>query len=324
MLGGANAMEDVKSNVKKRREERIRQLTAGDIVGYVPEAQQLGTSKSPISPISPMSHPADSRASASTTSPSATIPSTTTSSSSNNFSSMEADPELAWKHNNPWKNKFENDIPDKPTRNKSYFWRGQGIRLLVSVIIFAGIYGIQNVQTSWSFPVQSAIVQSLTHEMDFSKVEVWYEDTFGGSPSFIPIFKHNDPQGVKVEGKAGFVTPLQGTIVSSFAVSMKGIEILPNDKSASSINVQSISTGRVIAVNQDAVTGKTVVIQHTGGYISSYGRMEQVFVQKNDWIEGGEWIGSLPATTSSPQATLYFSIEKDKKYIDPTDVIMID
>jgi stage IV sporulation protein FA len=309
-------MEDVKSNVKKRREERIRQLTAGDIVGYVPEAQQAGTSKSPISP---MSHPADSRASASTTSPSATTPS-----SSNNFSSIESDPELVWKHNNPWKNKFEDNIPDKSTRHKSYFWRGQGIRLLVCVLIFGAIYGIQNVKTSWSFPVQSAIVQSLTHEMDFSKVEVWYEDTFGGSPSFIPIFKHNDSQGVKVEGKAGFVTPLQGKIVSSFAISMKGIEIIPNEKSASSINVQSISTGRVIAVNQDAVTGKTVVIQHTGGYISSYGRMEQVFVQKNDWIEGGEWIGSLPATTSNPQATLYFSIEKDKKYIDPTDVIMID
>lgn len=321
MLGGANAMEDVKSNVKKRREERIRQLTAGDIVGYAPEAQQTNTSKSSISP---MSDPAGSRASASTPStPSPPSPSTTTSSSSKSFSSMEADPELAWKHNNPWKNKFENDAPDKPTR-KSYFWRGQGIRLLVSVIIFAGIYGIQNVQTSWSFPVQSVIVQALTHEMDFSKVEVWYEDTFGGSPSFIPIFKHNDPQGVKVEGKAGFVAPLQGKIVSSFAVSMKGIEIIPNDKSASGINVQSISTGRVIAVNQDAVTGKTVVIQHTGGYISSYGRMEQVFVQKNDWIEGGEWIGSLPATTSNPEATLYFSIEKDKKYIDPTDVIMID
>lgn len=322
MLGGVNPVEDIKSNVKKRRDERIRQLTAGDIVGQsnsvqqflhqspqqaVTKSQQAGTSKTTMSP---MSNSVD--------------PSQATPSLSNNFSSMEADPELAWKHNNPWQNKFENDIPDKPTRNKSYFWRGQGIRLLVSVIIFAGIYGIQNVQTSWSFPVQSAIVQSLTHEMDFSKVEVWYEDTFGGSPSFIPIFKHNDPQGVKVEGKAGFVTPLQGTIVSSFAVSMKGIEILPNDKSASSINVQSISTGRVIAINQDAVTGKTVVIQHTGGYISSYGRMEQVFVQKNDWIEGGEWIGSLPATTSNPQATLYFSIEKDKKYIDPTDVIMID
>lgn len=319
MLGGANAMEDVKSNVKKRREERIRQLTAGDIVGYVPEAQQAGSSKSSVSP---MSHSTDSRASAST--PLTPSPSTTTSSSSKGFSSIEADPELAWKHNNPWKNKFENDTPDTPTRSKGHFWRGQGIRLLVSVIIFAGIYAIQNVQTSWSFQVQSAIAQSLTHEMDFSKVEVWYENTFGGSPAFIPIFKHNDPQGVKVEGRAAFVAPLQGKIVSSFAVSMKGIEIIPSEKSASSINVQSISTGRVVAVNQDAVTGKTVVIQHTGGYISSYGRMEQVFVQKNDWIEGGEWIGSLPATTSNPQATLYFSIEKDKKYIDPTDVIMID
>lgn len=304
-------MVDVKSNVKKRREERIRQLTAGDIVGYVPETQQAGISKSSISPIS---HPADSGPSTSTSSPS----------SSKSFSSMETDPELAWKQNNPWKNKFENDIPEKPTRKKTSFWRGQGIRLFLSIIIFAGIYGIQNVQTSWSFPIQSAIVQSLTHEMDFSKVEVWYENTFGGSPSFIPIFKHNDAQGVKVEGKAGFVAPLVGKIASSFAISLKGIEIVPNEKSASGINVQSVQTGRVIAVNQDAVTGKTVVIQHSGGYISSYGRLEQVFVQKNDWIEGGEWIGALPATTSSPQSTLYFSIEKDKKYIDPTDVILID
>lgn len=290
---------DVKTNVKKRREERIRQLTAGDIVNSLSVTTQ--SASEPKSPHTSIDN----------------VPSPIT-------SYEDADPEIVWKHSNPWRNMSDTEDSDRNNNRPYRFWRGQGIRLIISVVIFAAVYGVQYAQFPWSFPVQAAVVQSLTHEMDFSKVEVWYENTFGSSPSFIPIFKHHDSQGIKVEGTAGFVSPLDGKVVSPFAVSLNGIEVSPSGQSASGFSVECVQTGRVIDVKQDAITGKTIVIQHADGYVTTYGRMEQVFVQKNDWIEGGELIGSIPATTSNPQSTLYFSMEKSGQYIDPTDVIMFD
>lgn len=295
-------MIDVKSNVKKRREERIKQLTAGDVVS------SLNTPSEHVTHTNNAKQPS--------TITTTELPITT--------ASGEADPELAWKHNNPWRNSGDTEDSGGNNHKPYQFWRGQGIRIVISAVIFAGIYGVQYLPTSWSFPIQAKIVESLTHEMDFSKVEVWYENTFGGSPSFIPIFKHTESQGVKVEGTAGFESPLDGKIASPFAVSFNGIEVSPSGQSASGISVENVQTGRVIDVKQDAITGKTIVIQHAGGYVTTYGRMEQVFVQKNDWVEGGELIGSLPATTSNPDSTLYFSIKKNGQYIDPTDVITFD
>lgn len=300
---------DVKSNVKKRREERIKQLTAGDVRSTVsPERgrETRGANNSTHGRL--VAH-------------------------SNVTQGEEADPELLWKRGQGrWQDEYgpssssnsRYDSPENFHDRKSSFWRALFIRLVISAALFFGFIGIEKYEPSWSLPVRTFVAQSLTREIDFGAVETWYENNFGGPPSFIPIFKQSQEKGLKVGSPRGFVIPLNGVIAAPFALNLKGVEITPAENSASGVGVQNVETGRVLEITQDAFTGKTVTIQHAGGYTSLYGHLEQPFVQKGDWVETGELIGSLLPSSSSSTPTLYFALKKDDQYIDPTDVIPFD
>ncbi|WMT40125.1 M23 family metallopeptidase [Paenibacillus sp. D2_2] len=129
--------------------------------------------------------------------------------------------------------------------------------------------------------------------MDFGAIEAWYEKNIGGAPSFIPIFNHNEDKGMKVGAAGGFISPLTGNLANPFALSLKGVEVIPKELAADNTMVRSIDTGRVLDVNLDALTGMTVTVQHSNGYKSIYGHLEQALVSKGDWVEGGNPIGSL-------------------------------
>ncbi|GGH33501.1 M23 family metallopeptidase [Paenibacillus segetis] len=296
---------DVKSNVKKRREERIKQLTAGDVISFA--SPERGREKVGVNNTNHGSFMGQS----------------------NLTKGEEADPELLWKRGQGrWQDAYgsssKSERPENFHSRRSSFWRALFIRLVISAALFFGFIGIEKYEPSWSLPVRTFVAQSLTHEIDFGAVETWYEKTFGGAPSFIPIFKQSQDKGLKVGSSGGFVIPLNGVIASPFALSLKGVEITPAEISSSGVGVQNVETGRVLEVTQDAFTGKTVTIQHAGGYTSLYGHLEQPFVQKGDWVETGELIGSLVPSSSSSTSTLYFALKKDDRYIDPTDVIPFD
>ncbi|MDQ0090864.1 stage IV sporulation protein FA [Paenibacillus anaericanus] len=295
---------DVKSNVKKRREERIKQLTAGDVIGN--SLQDRGRGSTVTNNIIP----GKSIAYASTS------------------EREEPDPELLWKRGQGrWQDAYGSgpkDTPDNYHSKGSTFWNMFFIRLIISAAIFFSLWGIEKYEPSWSNPLRTFVAQALTREIDFGAVETWYEKNFGGAPSFIPIFKQAEDKGLKVGTARGFVTPLNGSIATPFAINLKGVEITPLENSSSGVGIQNIETGRVLEITQDAFTGKTVAIQHAGGYVSLYGHLEQPFVEKGDWVETGELIGSLSASSGFPSPTLYFALKKDDRFIDPTDVIPFD
>jgi stage IV sporulation protein FA len=240
----------------------------------------------------------------------------------------EPDPELLWKSGQGnWREPGHTEVGEGavPGNHKSSsFWSMLFMRLVISTAIFIAIWGVNKFEPSWSTPVRAFIAQSLTQELDFGAMESWYEENFGGSPIFIPIFQQVEEKGMKVNSLKGFVTPLNGTVATPFALNLKGIEITPSELSSSGTGVQNIETGRVLEVSQDAFTGKTVSVQHASGMISMYGHLEQLFVEKGDWLETGELIGSLAASSGSSQPTLYFALKKDNRYIDPSDVIPFD
>ncbi|WP_334076014.1 MULTISPECIES: M23 family metallopeptidase [Paenibacillus] len=304
---------DVKSNVRKRREERIRQLTAGDLAGTgqiyaFDDAQGGGRDRGRTEEHSPsVVHQQPARADY----------------------DPDPDPELLWKRGKGrWNDKTEvfppgGDGGDTERKRRS-FGSSLWVRTVLSAILFAGIWGVDRFQPDWSLPIRAFVAQSLTQEMDFGAAEAWYEKIFGGPPTFIPIFKHHEEQGLKVDAPNGFVPPIQGTLAEPFVLNLKGVEVIPGADSGGGAEVKSIETGRVLNVTNDALTGTTVTVQHAEGYVSVYGHLEKLAVGKGDWVEGGDLLGTLPASLDDAHPTLYFALKKQDRYIDPTDVISFE
>lgn len=233
----------------------------------------------------------------------------------------ERDPEVLWKQGyRGWGELPEEDPPVRPGR----FKRGFIKRLAVSVILFGAVIGAFKWDAAFLHPAKLFIADSLHREMDFSAATVWYTDHFGGAPSFLPIFRNDDPSPLKVSASRKHIAPLQGTIAQPFAITMKGIEIVPDQDGGGTQQVQSIDAGRVIEVSNSPELGTMVVIQHTATLTGVYGRLEETKLTVGSWVEEGDRIGQISASTSEQDQTFYFALKEGDTYIDPTEVISFD
>ena len=78
--------------------------------------------------------------------------------------------------------------------------------------------------------------------------------------------------------------------------------------------------GTVLSVTEDPLMGVTVVLEHAGGFTSTYACLgEEVYVSAGDEVGAGENIGAVGATAAaeSPEPHLHFSVSKDGKLVDP-------
>ncbi|MFD3260674.1 peptidoglycan DD-metalloendopeptidase family protein [Paenibacillus lentus] len=344
---------DVKSNVKRRREERIKQLVSGEERrssapslfaernrgdADVADGQRNTAHRSAAQPAGNRLHGLYGM----------NTPLEETTAGSRDMNDIvngqpvwenrqnpkaadekEQDPEWMWKHGQGrWKDSGlfgEQQPPVLPNDGKrTSFWSMLFIRFSISMLLFAGLWAINRYEPPWSGSIRLFVAHSLTHEMDFGAAEAWYIRNFGGAPTFIPIFRQHEDKGVKVNNSSSFTVPLEGKIAGAFALSLKGVNIVPVSDSSTGLQVKSVETGRVLSVGNDAFTGETVVIQHASGYVSIYGHLQQSFVEKGDWVEAGDLIGKLEAPSEQAVPTLYFALKKDERYIDPADVIPFD
>lgn len=79
--------------------------------------------------------------------------------------------------------------------------------------------------------------------------------------------------------------------------------------------------GMVLSVTEDPLMGVTVVLEHAGGFTSTYACLgEEVYVSAGDEVLAGENIGAVGATAAaeSPEPHLHFSVSKDGKLVDPS------
>ncbi|WP_059049653.1 M23 family metallopeptidase [Paenibacillus senegalimassiliensis] len=296
---------DVKTNVRKRREQRIRELTMQGQVKLTPAERDKISDRPTVSYFERLG-------------------------TAESAEGIERDPELLWKRGQgrwqaPYAGAYGGDGDGGDSGPKSSIWSAMFARLMISAMLFAGFWGIHHYEPSWASPIRVFVAQSLTEEMDFKAIETWYTSHFGGAPSFIPIFETHEEDSLKVGAQSGFTPPLEGSLAGPFALSLKGVEIVPDTvRSAGVVQVRSIETGRILSVANDALTGLTVTVQHAGGYVSVYGRLDQISVDKGDWLEGGDVLGTLPQFVQTPRPTLYFALKKEDRYIDPADVVPLD
>jgi len=240
------------------------------------------------------------------------------------------DPEFAWRY------KYENDA--LLSGRSSWFGGTSGggedgsttpprrsvlaVKLAVSVVLFAGIWGLFHVEQPWASTGKRFVTAALTEPFDYQAVSAWYAQRFGGSPSFIPSFRSRESgEAVKVNAtKRTLFAPAQGVVSTPFdAGSHLGVLL----QTAADAPVYALDTGQVIFAGMQESTGFTIVLRHPGGLQSVYGWVSESPVQTNDWIKGGEALGTTSAGEGG-KGKLYFAVTKDGKPTNPTDVIAFD
>jgi|SRR5690625_537077 len=161
--------------------------------------------------------------------------------------------------------------------------------------------------------VNEVVHDALTEEFPFAKVHHWYVETLGVPLAFTP----------KMPAKETTITtantsPIHGEVMETFATNGTGIMISPNEES----EVRAWKQGMVVFSGKDKTTDQTVTIQHPDGSKTTYGLLSSIDVHIYKFVEENEVIGSFTPTKADDVA--YFSIEKDKQFIDPTQVIRVD
>jgi len=130
------------------------------------------------------------------------------------------------------------------------------------------------------------------------------------------------------------VSPLDGTTVTVFSMT----ELMYDDTMAdwrthNGLDIQAgegdvvktAAAGTVSEVRSDELMGTTVVVQHAGGYVTTYSSlMANPPVQVGKTVAAGDVIGSVGSTAAAESSMgphLHFSVSKDGELIDPAEYI---
>ena len=88
--------------------------------------------------------------------------------------------------------------------------------------------------------------------------------------------------------------------------------------------VESIQDGVVTFAGEHEEYGKTVIIQHADNTETWYGRLGDIKVKDYAKVKAGDEIGIVQSSENETTGEFYFAIKKDKKFIDPVQVIQFE
>lgn len=247
------------------------------------------------------------------------------------------DPEEAWKRrmaqwsehaHSPVGSSGVTDFAEpSDRRRKGHFPALGGFSIpsvFVSLALFMMLWGLYSIERPWAVRAQQAVASVVNHSFSSEQVAAWYEEIFGGTPSWIPVFQReqNSQQSLAVlsEYLQELYPPVKGTISASFAANGQGVQVSVAEQE----QVRAALAGRVIFDGYTS-SGRTLIIQHPDQVRTIYGWLEDVKVAENDWVEKGEEIaGQVQGKEGETGRTLYFSVRVGDEYVDPTKVVSFD
>jgi len=197
-----------------------------------------------------------------------------------------------------------------------------GIKLILAAAIFGTVWYMQLSDKPWAQEGRAFVLRSLTEDMDFSQTAAWYDRMFSGAPSFLPAFGDNKkPDAAKVTAKVTrFIAPVKGKVVTGFHAEKQGVTVV-TDKSA---KVAAMGEGRIVNVGEREESGHTLTVQHADGYRSTYGFLQPTKWEVGDWVKAGDIIGTVREDVATGKDKLYFSVMKDQQYVNPAGVVSFD
>jgi murein DD-endopeptidase MepM/ murein hydrolase activator NlpD len=120
-------------------------------------------------------------------------------------------------------------------------------------------------------------------------------------------------------GGPHFIRPVSGETIQGFGGSTAG---QTNDginiAAASGTPVHAADAGTVIYTgNELAAFGNLVLIRHAGGWVTAYGHLAKIDVQRGTTVIQGQPIGTVGQTGSATAPQLHFEIRQGAKPVDP-------
>jgi stage IV sporulation protein FA len=206
----------------------------------------------------------------------------------------------------------------QPSKDKPPYFL---IKCMVAAVLVLGIGVIEKQNLFPSLKVKDTIKASLDNEFNFARVSSWYESAFGSPLSFLPLGRNQQVQKTSTTSANGtqhFAVPVSGQVTETFTQNKKGVTV----QTAENSNVEAIDSGYVLSITNDKMTGKTVVVQHTNGDQSVYGKLKTVDVKPYDFVKKKQKIGTVSQKDS--QGVFYFAIKEGDHYVDPIQVISFD
>lgn len=130
------------------------------------------------------------------------------------------------------------------------------------------------------------------------------------------------------------VSPLAGETVAVFSVDKLTYDATLGDwrthdgmdiRAAAGSAVAAAAAGTVRSVEEDGRLGTMVVIEHSGGYTTTYASLlPETEVQAGDTVQAGTVIGAVGNTSLSESALgahLHFAVAKDGVAVDPEEFL---
>ena len=116
-----------------------------------------------------------------------------------------------------------------------------------------------------------------------------------------------------------FSWPLRGTILARFGTLGGGkVNDGLNIAGAKGSPILSAADGVVVySGNEIGVFGGLVLVDHGSGWVTAYGHLGRLDVQRGDRVKGGQALGGVGDTGYVTQPQLHFEIRKDRRPIDP-------
>ncbi len=143
-----------------------------------------------------------------------------------------------------------------------------------------------------------------------------------------------DDTPVVVEAPRLIVSPLNGEVVTVFSVDqLMYNETLADWRTHDGIDISAVqgttvlaaSSGTVSSVTDDPLMGTTVVINHDGGYQTTYSNLQaRPNVEAGETVSAGQIIGAVGRTAAAESAQgphLHFSVTKDGSPVDPNEYL---
>lgn len=143
-----------------------------------------------------------------------------------------------------------------------------------------------------------------------------------------------DDTPVMAEPPQLIVEPLKGEVLMAFSVDQlvysptladwrthDGVDI----SAKPGTTVLAATAGTVASVEDHPLMGTTVVIDHQGGYTTTYSNLQsKPTVEPGDLVTAGQIIGAVGTTAAAEAAQsphLHFSVARDGKAVDPSEFL---
>jgi murein DD-endopeptidase MepM/ murein hydrolase activator NlpD len=143
-----------------------------------------------------------------------------------------------------------------------------------------------------------------------------------------------DDTPVVAEAPRLIVTPVHGEVLAAFSVdelaynptledwrTHDGVDI----QAASGATVLAACNGTVLSVRDDPLMGTTVVVEHDGGYQTTYANLQShPPVEAGEIVSAGQILGAVGDTAAAESAQgphLHFSVSRDGEAVNPHEFL---